>query len=319
MFPKDIAGIIAGYASEYVLLDWIDERKIMNDALSANIYAVDLLEKNKQHINYTYLCGNRNAMHLLIGQDGRYINWYKLSSNPNAIGLLKANPRNINWSEICRNINPLAIAILIKNEERIHWDILSENPSAMSILLKNIDSINWSFISHNTSHQAIKLIENNLDKINWTFLSGNPSAMSILLKNIDRINWIWFSRNPADEAISYLEANPNKIVWDIICGNRNPRAMELVWNQYNYLKSIDKLDITYPDKRALNFVSLSSNPNAIYSNLTDECQYSKKVSPSANIQNILEHNQGRIHWWMLAQNPSIFKSNALDIITHLTY
>jgi RimJ/RimL family protein N-acetyltransferase len=46
MIPRDITNIIASYACEYILKDWINMKKISWDCLSMNTAAIHILEKN---------------------------------------------------------------------------------------------------------------------------------------------------------------------------------------------------------------------------------------------------------------------------------
>jgi hypothetical protein len=68
----------------YKLRDWIDNNKLNWNLLSFNPYAISLLEKNIDKINWYGLSGNSNpnAIHLLQ-QNIDKIDWYALSSNPN--------------------------------------------------------------------------------------------------------------------------------------------------------------------------------------------------------------------------------------------
>ena len=51
MFSRDVAGIIADYASEHKLLLWIDESDLDWTWLSSNPNAIDLLKANLEKIN----------------------------------------------------------------------------------------------------------------------------------------------------------------------------------------------------------------------------------------------------------------------------
>jgi ribosomal protein L24E len=96
MFPKDIAGIIAEYAAEYELLDWIDQKKLIWHYLSHNPSAIDLLRANPDKIEWRQLSYNPNAIELLRENPDK-IEWRQLSYNPSAIGLLRENPDKIDW------------------------------------------------------------------------------------------------------------------------------------------------------------------------------------------------------------------------------
>ena len=80
MFSRDVAGIIADYASEHKLLSWIDESNITRVWLSGNPNAIDILKTNLEKID-----------------------WLELSCNPNAMDMIKANPNKINWKWLSKN------------------------------------------------------------------------------------------------------------------------------------------------------------------------------------------------------------------------
>ena len=58
MFSRDVAGIIADYASEHKLLSWIDEADLDWTWLSSNPNAIDLLKANPDKINWCALSKN---------------------------------------------------------------------------------------------------------------------------------------------------------------------------------------------------------------------------------------------------------------------
>ncbi len=199
--------------------------------LSENEYAVHLLEKNQDLIDWRGLSRNPNALKLL--EDNIYwIKWKELVHNPNpeclnlfkkydktskkylielsqnkgAISLLEENQNKINWhiSSYYLSVNPSAIHLLEKNLDKIDWHSLSENPSAIHLLEANQDKIDWPILSGNRS--AIHLLEKNPDKIYWRNLSSNQSAMHLLEKNIEKIDnvgWRQLSRNPEIFEIDY--------------------------------------------------------------------------------------------------------------------
>ena len=50
-FPPCIANIISDYAEEYILLDWVDLKKLDWECLSKNPNAIHLLEKNLHSVD----------------------------------------------------------------------------------------------------------------------------------------------------------------------------------------------------------------------------------------------------------------------------
>ncbi len=205
--------------------------EVTREYLSGNEYAIYLLEKNQDLIDWKGLSCNPNALKLLEDNIG-FIDWKKLVYNPNpeclnllkkhdkinkknlkelshnkgAISLLEENQNKINW-RVCSyylSVNPNAVHLLEKNRDSIDWHALSENPSAIHLLEANQDKISWSILSANPS--AIHLLEKNPDKIYWPNLASNPSAMHILEKNIKRIDeygWRCLSMNPEIFELDY--------------------------------------------------------------------------------------------------------------------
>ena len=81
MFPNVIANLIAEYAKENILLDWIDKKRLLQEnSLSKNPAAIDLLRENKDKIY-----------------------WGCLSENSAAIGLLRENLDKIHWASLSKN------------------------------------------------------------------------------------------------------------------------------------------------------------------------------------------------------------------------
>ena len=151
---------------------------------------MNFLENNQEKINWKYLSGNPNAIHLLeknLDKINRWWYWwswrswwYWLSKTPYALDLLKKSQYKIDWE--CLSKNPNAISILEKNPENIYWPYLSENPNAISILEKNIYKIDWFYLSHNPN--AIHLLEKNPDKIYWPWLCENVGVNKLNYKRL---------------------------------------------------------------------------------------------------------------------------------------
>ncbi len=239
--------------------------EVTREYLSGNEYAIYLLEKNRDLINWKGLSCNPNALKLLEDNIG-FIVWKELVNNPNpeclnlfkkyheiseknlkelsknkgAISLIEENINRVKWHTFSYNLclNTAAIHLLEKNIDKIDWYALSENRSAIHLLEANQDKIHWPILSGNPS--AIHLLEKNPDKIYWPNLASNPSAMHILEKNIKRINelgWRNLSMNPEIFELDY------KFIYermDII----RKELMEKTWHPKRLIKwclSIDEL------------------------------------------------------------------------------
>jgi len=69
------------------------------------------LENNLDKVNWQYLSGNPNAIHILKNNLDK-VHWHSLSVNPNAIPILENNLDKV--SGYCLSMNPNAIHLLFK-------------------------------------------------------------------------------------------------------------------------------------------------------------------------------------------------------------
>jgi hypothetical protein len=212
--------------------------------LSQNPNAIDLLERNKE-----------------------LIDWDGLSRNQNAIDLLEKNKELIDWTGLARNPNPNAIHLI---EEKIREDGIDFYGDSEDYDVDYEENINFYDLDtdyydyyynerqfHNkTEHfwynlsinpNAIHILETYQDKINWVALVLNPNAIHLLKENIEKINWKKLSKNPNLEAIDLLKENPIKIDWGTLCLNTNPEVIDLL------LKATKA-------KKKLDWIALSENP-----------------------------------------------------------
>lgn len=165
----------------------MDEREIV-DQSSHNPYAIELIRKHNDCIN-----------------------WSELSKNPNAIDLLENNIDRINWLALSKN--PNAIPILEWHLDKVAWYYLCENPNAMPLIMQHMDNIRWSFLCNNRNPLAMQLIEqnlHNLDRIDnlecardGLSLSRNPSALPLLSRHPEFINWNVLATHP--EIFKWIE------------------------------------------------------------------------------------------------------------------
>lgn len=99
-------------------------------ALSANPYAMDILEKHVDKI-----C------------------WETFSTNPHqrTIDLLLQNPTKMNFKQLSTNTNPNALRLLESHLDKVDWSSLSANPSAIGLLEKHLDDVDLSSLLFNPS------------------------------------------------------------------------------------------------------------------------------------------------------------------------
>ncbi len=209
-------------SSQYLFIknpEWISYYYLSSNKSS---WAIDLLKKNQDEIQWDSLCSNPCAIDMLNEYFDEYkskyhklddyideckINSLYVSANTEAMHIVEHylqlyfnecdsyliephlfedeyNEDNYLWR------NPSAISIIenyyFKYSWYIDWVKLSGNPNAKEIFEKNMDKISWEGLSLNPASWAIELLEKNQDKIDWGNLSSNPSAIHILEQNLDK-------------------------------------------------------------------------------------------------------------------------------------
>ena len=338
--PKEIRSTILDKFAEilptkYVLLDWIDKKKLNWSYLSNNPNAIDLLKDNQDKIDWDQLSGNPNPdsiklletrieyqnnlddyRYMKLVRSGNIINCYLLSQNPNAIKLLKKYNNAIVWYKLAQNSNPNVIKLLqekIKvgftdnDSEESVWFSLSQNPNTMKILKDNPDKIIWCELSKNSNPDAIELLkkrieyENNLSREEYYDLEGQ-----------NKIDWNELLKNP--NAIDLLKENPKQIKFNYL--SANPKAIDLLKEQIKYEHTLDVKEYKAL-KNKINWEYLSANPNAI-DLLKERIEYekhnnsrdSRDSSDSRDSRDSTDHSYiNRINWKELSANP-----NAINLI-----
>jgi hypothetical protein len=97
-------------------------------ALSENPYALDILAKNVDKIDWYWIAHN---------------------SNSNTVILLKENMGEINWKQVSAHGNKSMMNLLESNPDKIDWNKLSMNPDAIHLLKRNQDKIDWRWFTLN--------------------------------------------------------------------------------------------------------------------------------------------------------------------------
>ena len=185
--------------------------------LSANAYAIDILKKNIDKIQWVNLSGNKNTkvVELLEIYHQEHKKFY-YNSFFRSIAFFFFIFKGHDLSERPRD----SFLYFLIND--VNKDILSQNPSAVPFLEKYPEYIVWCKLSLNKN--AISLLEQNLDKIDWTNLSSNENALPLLAKHLDKIDWTILSSN--ENAISLLEQNLDKIDWIKLSSNKKALPLE---------------------------------------------------------------------------------------------
>jgi hypothetical protein len=179
--------------------------------------AIELLEKNPEKINWTYLSANPAAIDLIKKHVDTLVDFRTLSKNPHpeAVEILTAHSfrPQIDWEAVSGN--PSAIQLLKKHIEKISWEALSGNPNGIELLEQYPDKIWWEKLSANPN--AMDLITKYQENIVWKYLCRNPNAMELILAHQDKISWEDLSANPS--AVEFLQQHPDKIRWKQFSSN----------------------------------------------------------------------------------------------------
>jgi hypothetical protein len=130
---------------------------------------------------------------------------------------------------------------------------------------------------------AIDFLKENPEKINWIYLSQNENAIELLANNQDKIDWYNLSKNP--NAIELLRNNKNKIDNNVI--RNNPNYYEIFPEKREYDENIIRI---------------------FYENITTNLRtyYNNNVYFDSDDMELMERNQHKINWDLLAKNPAIF-------------
>ncbi len=224
--------ILSKYTPEpNIIKKYIENLKLYKPQNKDEIWS----QKHRLEVTQKFLSENEYAIHLLE-KNQELIDWWGLSRNPNALKLLEKNISWIKWKELVHNPNPECLNLFKKHNKmkKIDWRELSKNKGAISLLEENQNKINSPISIYNLSLNpaAVYLLEKNLEKIDWVGLSSNPSAIHLLEANHDKIKWPILTANSS--AIHLLEKNPDKIYWRNLSSNRS--AMHLLE------KNIEKID-----------------------------------------------------------------------------
>lgn len=175
-------------------------------SLSANPFAMHILENNLENVDWHNLCTNPHpkAIQLLENNPDKIcIALLASNSNPAAKHLLNTSslhtsgPNNrLYWSFLSNNPNPFAIDLLKQHPKRINWELLSRNSGAMELLEANLDKVKWAHLAYNPNSSAIELLKANPSRIYWYGLSTNSFAIELLEANPGSINWDTIWENP---------------------------------------------------------------------------------------------------------------------------
>jgi hypothetical protein len=214
--------------------------------LIINIHKV--LPSLEDRINWTHLCQNTEAIHLVeenLDKLGAY-HWGVLSLNPSALPLLEKNIDKINWENFCMNPNPDCYHTLRQYPKNINWSSIVRRSSRAYELMIEFMEKDWyldTFIVTSLLQNPHckpewiwpilpKLVQRTVtwstrrspDRI-WSYISLNPNLIEIVEAYPDNIDWEFLSGNPA--AIEILKENRDKINLNVLATNPRIEAVEI--------------------------------------------------------------------------------------------
>jgi hypothetical protein len=152
-------------------------------------------------------------------------------------------------------------------------------------------------LSRNPHPSAIQILEQYPEQIDWNVIFRNPAAIDLIEKYVEKnpknVPWDDIAYNPG--ALDLLEKNPHKIFWLNLTANPNPRAIQLIEENWD---NIDK-------KYNIDWDDLSANPNAIpLLEKNPEKINWEKLCTNPNAIHLLEKNLDKIDWFELSTNPN---------------
>jgi hypothetical protein len=207
-FPKDIAGIIAGYVEiKMRLLDWIPREKLDPDTIYANpaAYRAGFLDlssvpSDSNQIRTLEFAKNPEAIGMIESSGDKFV--YNVTwSNPAVTewAITRLGVAAISWFHFTANSSPAAVKLMLINLNHIktlkYINRLSRNPGMIAWVRANPELIDSTFICANSA--AIDIIQG-LSKISYMLLAANPHPWAIEQMRLhqEKINWVMFSRNP---------------------------------------------------------------------------------------------------------------------------
>ena len=314
-------------------------------ALSANPYAIDILDTHRNKIEWLHLCRNTHPRVIQILKENQLakangnddIHWHELSMNTSneAVKFLSSpeNHRYIDWEIFSANKNPIAIEMLIKKEneefeldyapfnrlkdrQKISWKYLSGNPKAVSLLEKKWEEEKFLMEYDMSQYKKLKKDEY---IVNWNIMSINPSAIHLLRAKIaeeGNMSKKQYDSLEEIEKINWYELSENEKAIKLLEENptkivwfvlcRNPKAIRL----------IEKELMVRPEN--INWFSLSGNPEAvrILGNNKDKIVW-RELSNNPNAGELLKvrveyekkmpkDKSNPLDWDGISENPSIF-------------
>ena len=144
LFPNGITNMISDLADYQILLDWIDPDKLVWDSLSANTnpFAMYLLEKKKDEINWDILSKNPSAIELLEKAEQHLRAILNSSSDTSTSKKTKDNTHSmqlVRYYKFCKQIDQLISRI--RKHHEICNNRLPETEKDKNEIKAGIDSL----------------------------------------------------------------------------------------------------------------------------------------------------------------------------------
>ena len=151
------------------------------EELSKNQYAIRLLEKYPNNIDWDTIIENPKAGHIIEQNLDKVKNWNRLAVNTEAVHIIEKNLHKLyNWCELSGNSK--AFYILEKNLDKVDWVSFSKNPSAIHILIEILREKKKKETNEENNlenHPEDYKYYNYLDKVDYRSLSINPAIFEV--------------------------------------------------------------------------------------------------------------------------------------------
>lgn len=243
------------------LREWIDPEKLKFEFLCANPRAINIINNNKDKIDFKMLCYNTsddifgtlielfenfdNNVDNILPNDNKFLfNLNKfvhidnLANNNNDFAIELIINKYLDklsiygWISLIRNDNDKAVELIFQNMNKIQDFIYllsaNSNDKVVDYLIEHPEIINYKYLSSNKNDRALTILKQNFNKIYWSNLSrnNNDEALDLLITNQEKIYWNAISLNTNIRAIDLLQQNQDKINWNNF--SQNPEIFELV-------------------------------------------------------------------------------------------
>jgi hypothetical protein len=215
LFNKEDIKAISACASEYKLLPWIKEEKLVLEEMFGNPNAIhyfklifDDIEKNPNSLYLRLVSHNPNIIHFIESRGN--INY----ADPNQIHLIEATHSSKWFESIFLNPNAIHLIEEMVRQEDDYQIELAQRDYNSELVEKIRPKYNWEYICSNPN--AVHLIEEKLktdfvyiNEVCKPYLYGNPNAGNLTQITMEKIQNL--PNEIYDDCINSIFRNPAEI------------------------------------------------------------------------------------------------------------